>query len=128
MSLFDIAKIETELRELETKTSNPDFWNDNTNSKVVLQKIKNLKNKKDAYKKIEDKLQATIEINSLLQIETDDNLASELLEDTKKLESEIEKLEITTYLSGKYDENNAIITLHPGARRNRVTRLGRNAI
>ena len=32
-----------------------------------------------------------------------------------KLEKSIEKLEINTLLSGKYDINNAIITLHPGA-------------
>ncbi len=27
----------------------------------------------------------------------------------------MEKFEITTYLSGKYDANNAIVTIHPGA-------------
>ena len=31
------------------------------------------------------------------------------------VEKDIEKLEIATLLSGKYDINNAIITLHPGA-------------
>lgn len=128
MSLFDISKIDEELRDLENKTANPDFWNDTKNSKIVLQKIKNLKNKRDAFKKIETKLSATIEINSLLQTEADDNLVAEVIEDTKKIEKEIERLEITTYLSGKYDENNAIITLHPGARWYRISGLGRNAI
>jgi hypothetical protein len=31
-------------------------------------------------------------------------------------------------LSGKYDSNNAIITLHPGARWNWKSRLGSNAL
>lgn len=31
------------------------------------------------------------------------------------MEKDIEKLEITTLLSGKYDNNNAILTIHPGA-------------
>lgn len=31
------------------------------------------------------------------------------------MEKDIDKLEINTLLSGKYDYNNAILTLHPGA-------------
>ena len=45
-----------------------------------------------------------------------------------QLEKELEKFEIVTLLSGKYDKNNAIITLHPGARWHRKTRLGENVI
>ena len=33
----------------------------------------------------------------------------------KNLQKEIEKLEINTLLSGRYDKNNAILTIHPGA-------------
>ena len=39
----------------------------------------------------------------------------EVLEETESLENNIEKLEISTLLSGKYDSNNAILTIHPGA-------------
>jgi peptide chain release factor 2 len=51
----------------------------------------------------------------MLLIEFDSELAKELIESTKKLEENLEKLEIQTLLSGKFDGNNAIITLHPGA-------------
>ena len=33
----------------------------------------------------------------------------------EELENEIEKMQLQTLLSGKYDKNNAILTLHPGA-------------
>ena len=46
---------------------------------------------------------------------TQDELAKELLKNTKKLEKEVEKLEVSAMLSGKYDNNNAIVTIHPGA-------------
>ena len=42
---FDIFKLERELSNLESDTSNPDFWNDNKKSSVVLKKITNLKSK-----------------------------------------------------------------------------------
>ena len=55
-------------------------------------------------------------------------LAKDIINNTLTLQDEIGNLEIETLLSGKYDLNNAIVTIHPGARRNRITRLGRNAI
>ena len=48
-------------------------------------------------------------------IEFDETLKKELLSNTKKLEKNIEDLKIATLLSDKYDQNNAILTLHPGA-------------
>ena len=41
--------------------------------------------------------------------------ADDLIKSTQLLRNEIDSLEIDTLLSGKYDFNNAIITLHPGA-------------
>ena len=35
--------------------------------------------------------------------------------DVKKLQKNVEKLELSSLLSGKYDANNAIVTIHPGA-------------
>lgn len=106
----------------------PEFWNDSKNSKLVLQKIKNLKNKKDTYEKIKKELINLEEMNDLLLLEDDEALSNDLLNSSKKIDKEIEKLELATLLSGKYDSNNAIITLHPGARRNRISRLGWNAL
>ena len=55
------------------------------------------------------------DLSDLLKLESDDELARELIKNTTKIENEITSLEINTLLSGKYDTNNAIITLHPGA-------------
>ena len=54
-------------------------------------------------------------MNELLCLEVDNELIKELLKDTLKLQKELEDLELQTLLSGKYDKNNAILTLHPGA-------------
>lgn len=42
-------------------------------------------------------------------------LVKELLNNTKNVEKDLETLEIETLFTGKYDTNNAIITLHSGA-------------
>ena len=48
-------------------------------------------------------------------MESDEEIAKDIVKSTKTLEQEVEKLEIATLLSGKYDANNAIVTIHPGA-------------
>ena len=112
---FDIPNLEKNLKELEVKTTNPDFWEDSKNSNIVLSKIKNLKNKCQKYRNLENEIDNTIELIELLKIEYDEDLAEEMVKDIKQIEKDIEKFEIETLLSGKYDKNNAILTIHPGA-------------
>ena len=112
---FDVENKEKELKELESKTTENDFWNDTDNSSKVLKQINSLKSKVEGFKKLNNELNNLLEMSDLLQVEEDEELAKELLKSTDTLEKDIEKLEITTLLSGKYDINNAILTIHPGA-------------
>ena len=112
---FDITKLTSELANLEAQTSNPDFWSDSSKSSKVLQEIKIIKNKKDKYEKIESELNNLIDMNELLLVENDENMADDLVSSTASIEKEIDSLEVATLLSDKYDVNNAIVTIHPGA-------------
>ena len=91
------------------------FWNDSKSSGKVLQEIKSLKGKISKYTTIDSETNNLIELNELLLIEIDEEMAKELLKSTSKIEELTEKLELEILLSGKYDKNNAILTLHPGA-------------
>ena len=92
-----------------------EFWNDADNSSKVLKQINQLKSKIENYQKIETELTNLLEMTELLQAEPEEEMAKEVLKSTANIEKEVEKLEITTLLSGKYDNNNAILTIHPGA-------------
>ena len=115
MNLFDIDNLEIQLKNLEAKTLEKDFWTNQQESEKVLDKIKNIKLKYTPFKKLKEDYDELLELHELITIEKDDELENELLIKTKKLEKCIEKLELQTLLSGKYDKNNAIITIHPGA-------------
>lgn len=114
---FDVNSLEKQLKELENKTLDAGFWNDSKESGIVLKKINTIKNKIEEYTKINENFNNLYEYNNLLIQEENypDEEANETLKATNKLEKLIEKLEINTLLSGKYDINSAIITLHPGA-------------
>ena len=112
---FDLANLQIELKELESKTNMPDFWQNPENTTPVLTKIKEIQNKINSYNKIESELSNLENLNELLVEEYEEELALELVNSTSNLEREMENLEIKTLLSGKYDNNNAILSLHPGA-------------
>ena len=112
---FDVVSKEKELLELEKQTMSNEFWSDTENSSKVLKRITDLKNKLNNFKKINSGLENLKDMNELLQQEPDEELVKELLNNTIYTEKEIDKLEITILLSGNYDMNNAIVTIHPGA-------------
>jgi len=111
----NINAIEAEIKELEQQTSEPNFWDDQQNSSSVLTKMKRLQNKLAKFTKIKQEYENLESLNELLLEEEDVELGKELLKSTQKLEEEIEHMQLETLLSGKYDKNNAIVTLHPGA-------------
>ena len=115
MNLFDIANLEKQLKELENQTSNANFWNDSKNSSKVLAKIKSIKSKTNTYNQIRNEIQNLQELTELVELEQDTQMAKDIIKNTEKIQKELEKFELTTYLSGKYDANNAIVTIHPGA-------------
>lgn len=116
MSLFDIEKLENRLQELEAETVKEEFWQkDSKETGKVLAEIKQIKNKVVQYRKTEQETENLIELTELANLDNDEDVAKDIIKSTAKLENEVEKLELQTLLSGKYDKNNAILTLHPGA-------------
>ena len=116
MSLFDIEKLENRLQELEAETVKEEFWQkDSKETGKILAEIKQIKNKVVQYRKTEQETENLIELTELANLDNDEDVAKDIIKSTAKLENEVEKLELQTLLSGKYDKNNAILTLHPGA-------------
>ena len=112
---FDIDTLKQRLIFLEKKTLEESFWTDNNNNSSVLREMSNIKSKIEKYNNLKSEFDNLKDLSDLLKLESDDELARELIKNIAKIEGEITSLEINTLLSGKYDTNNTIITLHPGA-------------
>ncbi len=108
-----------ELREkadsLEETTQDPAFWSDQDRSGKVLQEIKQLRSKIEAYENLSAKLEDTITLTEMAIEENDEGMTDEILAEVAAIESEEERQRIEVLLSGEYDRNNAIISFHPGA-------------
>jgi peptide chain release factor 2 len=107
--------MQEEIWELERKTAAPDFWDDPENAQKILQRLNEKKEKVEKYLRLEknyEDLEALIELG----IETaEPELEQEIKEETKLFKDRLERMKLETLLSGKYDRNNAILSLHAGA-------------
>ena len=110
-----VSKLKNELHELESMTIHEDFWNNTEESTKVLSKITDIKKKLENYNYIKDHIDTISDMLELVMQENDEEFQNEINESIKELDRDIDTLEISTLLADKYDENNAIITIHPGA-------------
>ncbi len=85
------------------------------NSKRVGQEVKIKEAKLERITKCESEIDDCESICELLEMEADQQLENDLEEKLKNLEIELDDFKIETLLKGKYDANNAILTLHAGA-------------
>lgn len=112
---LNISSLEKEKEELTSETEKDGFWEDKENSNKIFAKLKRVNRKLDSFYEIKSELENLIEMNKMLLDEYDEELTKDLIKQTSDFTNKLEKLELETLLSGKYDINNAIITLHPGA-------------
>ena len=123
-----IDSLNNELETLRKESLAENFWQDTEKASKVYSRIKTLEKRIGNYENLFKELSNLLEMNELLEVEFEDELLNELLKSSKILANKLDELEVQTLFSGKYDANNAIITLHPRSRWNRITRLGRNVI
>ncbi len=93
----------------------PDFWNDPEESTKIVKELKNLKDTIETYQKLETSYEDIEVLLEMAYEEEDTSLIPEIEDSINKLQKKIEDVRISTLLSGKYDKENAILTLHAGA-------------
>lgn len=93
--------------------NSPTFWNDVDNANETVKKVNILKTTIDKVTNIKNKIESNIEYIDL--VENDIELMEEITKDIDIIKVSLEKLEMETYLSGKYDNLNCILELHSGA-------------
>ena len=112
---FDIPSLKDMVSDLEKLTYEEDFWKDTEKAQKIMQEIKGLNDEIKEYDtlivEIED-LETLIEL--VLEEESYDDYKE--IEHTMKLvEKKSQIFKLSTILSGEYDTNNAILSIHSGA-------------
>ncbi|MEQ8196900.1 MAG: peptide chain release factor 2 [Clostridiaceae bacterium] len=110
---FDLSGLNKKLQELELKMQEKDFWDDISKAGEVTQEAKRVK---DKIEYISSLFSRADDIDVLIELteDGDEETSGEVITEVNLLEKEVEKLKIEILLSGEYDRNNAILTLHTG--------------
>lgn len=93
----------------------PDFWTDASTSTMKMKELKSMKDDVAVIDKIEDLYKEIEDYIELGNEEEDQEIVDTVAVLIEDFEESLEKLRMKTLLSGEYDGDNAIVTLHSGA-------------
>ncbi len=103
------------MNELEEISADPSFWDDMEKAQSVLQKTKQLKSKIEGFEKLNTDFDDIMTLIEMGNEENDESVIPEVKQLSADFIERYEELRISTLLTGPYDKNNAIVTLHSGA-------------
>ncbi len=93
----------------------PGFWENIENANKVNRAVRPLENKLQTYRKLEGVLEDGETLVLLAEEAADGSLDEEIVQSVEQAEREVEQFHLATLLSGQYDANSAILSLHAGA-------------
>ncbi len=117
--IFDVASREKALAELETKMGVPEFWNNQTAARELIDQANALRVVLSPFRALQSGLADNLTMLELAESETDASqrkIALDLiLNDTERLDGAFRKLEIEALFDGRLDRHNAYLSIHAGA-------------
>ncbi len=93
----------------------PAFWDDTENAQKVSTELNTLKDNVERYQKLIDKYDDMQILWEMGMEDNDESVCDEVEKEIKVITAALDQLELEILLSGRYDSNNAILTLHAGA-------------
>ncbi|NDJ54995.1 MAG: peptide chain release factor 2 [Chloroflexi bacterium] len=110
MVRLDIATKRQQLQQIDQQATAPDFWDDSSKAQKLMQQASRLRAEIDRWTSAEQRFNDALELAELGDVSLQDELSRE----ATILSELIEKLEFTTMLSGKFDDQDAILAIHAG--------------
>ena len=115
MSPFDPAGLKVRLEEIDKKVNENGFWDDPEAAQKVMKEKKSIEDKLSELDALEGQMEDLEVMIEMADEEQDEAFADEAEEAFGKLSAALEDLRLRTLLNGKYDKNNAIISVHAGS-------------
>lgn len=109
--LFDLEKLDLEIKELSDKSEEADFWNNRSAALEVISKLNHAKEITETYR---DLLSRSNDLEELLSFD-DESFLEQIESSLEELKNKSKEFELQILFSGEFDDLNATIEIHPGA-------------
>ena len=110
-----MANKEKRIEELEREMEAPDFWDDAEESQTKMKELKYMKDDLQTYENLRTQMEDMETLIEMGYEENDPDLIPEIQEMLDEFQKSFDDIRVKTLLSGEYDSNDAIVTLHAGA-------------
>lgn len=114
-TVFDAAKLKETIRDLHTKQSQPNFWNDNEEASRVTKELAAAQDQVDMVERWQGTVLDQSQLLAMIKEEKDDNVAQDLARQLDGLDKQVSEQERLLQFSGPYDAQGAIVTIQSGA-------------
>ena len=115
MSPFDPKGLTEEIDRINGLVEQAGFWDDQKKAQEVLRRKKEAETKLGEYEALEEALSDVEVLLEMYEEEPEEALAEELSEAYEAYREAFEAFRIKTLLSGEYDHNNAVLSVHGGS-------------
>ena len=112
---LEIPAKEEKIAELEYKMGEPSFWDDAAAAQKLNQELAALKGGVDTYRDLKAKYDDAETLYEMGIEESDPSMEGDIRAELTLIAEGLETLQLEVLLSGEYDANDAILTLHAGA-------------
>ena len=112
---LEIPAKEEKIAELEYKMGEPSFWDDAAAAQKLNQELAALKGGVDTYRDLMAKYEDAETLYEMGIEENDASMEADIRAELNLIAEGLETLQLEVLLSGDYDANDAILTLHAGA-------------
>ncbi|MFJ1627444.1 peptide chain release factor 2 [Marinilactibacillus psychrotolerans] len=112
---LDLEAMEVDIAEYDGQMSDPSFWNDQQKAQKIIDEANSIKSTYQSFQSLADQVEEYETMMEMLEEEQDADIRAELEEGVQTLQSDVEAFELEMLLSEPYDNNNAILEIHPGA-------------
>ncbi len=113
--IFDLPQLQTQITELEARSSEPDFWSNPNFANKTLQKLSRLRGVADPFLRLDKAERDVAELYEMLRLETDSEMEAEADLLAIQFMHDLDSFELKILLSGEHDSRNALLEVNAGA-------------
>lgn len=114
---LNLSEKQTKKRELEAIAIKPGFWDDREKAGKLTQEIAEIEGEAKKVYELQKRIEDGFALIELLEEDSSADKSQnveELNKEIKNINKEIDNLEITLYLSNKYDRSDVVLTIYAG--------------
>jgi peptide chain release factor 2 len=111
LSFIHFEKILSKRDALENQVLDQSLWDDPTHAQKIMKSVSDIRNEVESWQVLESRIHDVLELAEL----EDESFRNDITTEIEQIERDLDRKELRTLLSGRYDKGNALLAIHAGA-------------